>query len=85
MTGTTKQIKWAEDIKNAFENRVRYCYCQDEQNTEVINKALEFIANKYTDAAWWIEQDKTFEYNSDKWTELFAVLTADPDLQKLFS
>lgn len=48
MKGTEKQIKWAEDIKRRFENRVIEVYASGEmaENKPVIDKALEFIIQK---------------------------------------
>lgn len=86
MKGTEKQIKWAEDIKRRFENRVREIYTTGEMavNKPVIDKALEFISNKYVDAKYWIDNAQNRRYEPDLYLEWFAELTNDPDMQKIF-
>lgn len=86
MKGTEKQIKWAEDIKRRFENRVIEVYASGEmkENRPVIDKALEFINSKYVDAKYWIDNEQNRRYEGDLYLEWFAELTNDPDMQKIF-
>ena len=86
MKGTEKQIKWAEDIKARFEARVIKVYASGEmaENRPVIDKALEFISNKYVDAKYWIDNEQNRRYEGDLYLEWFAELTNDPDMQKIF-
>lgn len=55
MKGTEKQIKWAEEIKAMFIERVNH-FVKETRRTE----AIELI-NAKTDAAWWIEHREIFE------------------------
>ena len=50
----------------------------------MIDKALEFISNKYVDAKYWIDNEQDRRYESDLYLEWFAELTNDPDMQKIF-
>ncbi len=86
MTGTEKQIAWAEDIKAKFEKRVTEVYASGEleENKPVIEKALEFISNKYTDAKYWIDNEQNRRYENDLYLEWFAELTNDPEMQSIF-
>lgn len=86
MKGTEKQIKWAEDIKAKFEARVIKVYASGEmaENKPVIDKALEFITNKYNDAKYWIDNEQNRRYESDLYLEWFAELTSDPEMQSIF-
>ena len=54
------------------------------ENKPVIDKALEFISNKYVDAKYWIDNEQDRRYESDLYLEWFAELTNDPDMQKIF-
>lgn len=83
MKGTEKQVKWAEDIKAEFNKRILYCYGTTDENRAVISKALEYIDAKYDDARYWIEMSKR-TYRSDLYCEVFAEMTADEEMQKLF-
>lgn len=89
MTGTEKQIKWAEDIKREFMAQVRRAYIpnwnpdlndyEESETKTVILAALDFIDKKYTDAKFWIESD------TSKNLEMFCEMTKDPEMQALFA
>lgn len=55
MTGTAKQIAWAEEIKARFIDRVNH-FVKEARRAE----AIELI-NAKTDAAYWIENRDIFD------------------------
>lgn len=86
MKGTEKQIKWAKDIKARFEARVIAVYASGEmaENKPVIDKALEFVSDKYVDAKYWIDNEQNRRYEHDLYLEWFVELTNDPEMQSIF-
>ena len=52
MTGTEKQIKWAQDIKAEFIKNFKYRSPLTEKKTELL---LDKLFSAFTDATWWIE------------------------------
>lgn len=60
MTGTEKQIAWAEQIKDGFLHHINKCYCTvsdtveaDEANNMSICR--DIFCENHDSAAWWIE------------------------------
>ena len=52
MTGTEKQIKWAEDIKAEFTKQFAYKATLGQRKTTWL---LDTVFSTFTEAKWWIE------------------------------